>query len=143
MDALLTQHASLIAASGIAPDVAEARGYRSVTLKNELARLGFSQSQRLVPTLLIPVHTVHGNVGTYQHRPDTPRIVKGKSLKYETPSGSRMVLDVPPAARQWLVSATGRRTVPQVFVGERTIGGYEELRALDEAGELAAIVGGS
>jgi len=45
------------------------------------------------------------------------------------------------AARQWLVSATGRRTVPQVFVGERTIGGYEELRALDEAGELAAIVG--
>jgi glutaredoxin 3 len=47
------------------------------------------------------------------------------------------------AARQWLVSATGRRTVPQVFVGERTIGGYEELRALDEAGELAAIVGDS
>ena len=47
------------------------------------------------------------------------------------------------AARQRLVSATGRRTVPQVFVGERSIGGYEELRALDESGELAAIVGDS
>ena len=106
LDSLLPQHASLIAASGIAPDVAEARGYRSVTLKNELSRLDFSQSQRLVPTLLVPVHTVHGKVGTYQHRPDTPRIVKGKSLKYETPSGSWMVLDVPPAARQWLAEPT-------------------------------------
>jgi len=36
-------------------------------------------------------------------------------------------------ARRWLVSATGRRTVPQIFIGEEPIGGYEELRALDEA----------
>jgi glutaredoxin 3 len=46
------------------------------------------------------------------------------------------------AARQWLVSATGRRTVPQIFAGEQAIGGYDDLRALDEAGELCAVVGG-
>ena len=32
--------------------------------------------------------------------------------------------------------ANGARTVPQIFVGERHVGGYEELHALDKAGEL-------
>jgi glutaredoxin 3 len=41
-------------------------------------------------------------------------------------------------ARHWLVEATGRRTVPQIFIDEKPVGGYEELRALDEAGLLAA-----
>lgn len=39
-------------------------------------------------------------------------------------------------ARAWLVKATGRRTVPQIFIGDEPIGGYEELRALDRSGEL-------
>jgi glutaredoxin 3 len=43
-------------------------------------------------------------------------------------------------ARRWLVETTGRRTVPQIFIGGKPIGGYEELRALDEAGLLAARV---
>lgn len=38
--------------------------------------------------------------------------------------------------RTWLVKATGRRTVPQIFIGEEPIGGFEELRALDRGGEL-------
>lgn len=43
--------------------------------------------------------------------------------------------------RLWLVEATGRRTVPQIFIDEEAIGGYEELRALDERGSLATPVG--
>lgn len=39
-------------------------------------------------------------------------------------------------ARQRLVELTGRRTVPQIFIGERSIGGFDELRALDRSGEL-------
>jgi len=39
-------------------------------------------------------------------------------------------------ARQWLVERTGRRTVPQIFIGEESIGGFDELRALDRSGEL-------
>lgn len=46
-----------------------------------------------------------------------------------------------PAARRWLVQATGRRTVPQIFVGERPIGGYDELSSLDASGALAALFG--
>ena len=35
-----------------------------------------------------------------------------------------------------LLERSGRRTLPQVFVGERYIGGADELRALDASGEL-------
>lgn len=38
--------------------------------------------------------------------------------------------------RAWLVAATGRRTVPQIFIGDEPIGGFDELRQLDRAGEL-------
>ncbi len=40
------------------------------------------------------------------------------------------------AKREWLVKATGRRTVPQIFIGEESIGGFDDLAALDRSGEL-------
>jgi glutaredoxin 3 len=43
-------------------------------------------------------------------------------------------------ARARLVEMTGRRTVPQIFIGEEAIGGFDELAALDRKGELAAKV---
>ena len=42
------------------------------------------------------------------------------------------------AKREWLVEATGRYTVPQIFIGEESIGGYDELAALDRSGRLAS-----
>jgi len=42
------------------------------------------------------------------------------------------------AKRAWLVEVTGRRTVPQIFIGGESIGGYDELVALDKAGRLRA-----
>jgi len=38
--------------------------------------------------------------------------------------------------RRWLVEVTGRRTVPQIFIGDEPIGGFDELRALELSGEL-------
>lgn len=38
--------------------------------------------------------------------------------------------------RAWLREATGQRTVPQVFIGEDSIGGYTELAELDRSGGL-------
>jgi glutaredoxin 3 len=38
--------------------------------------------------------------------------------------------------RKWLVTATGQRTVPQIFLDDRPIGGYRELSALDRSGKL-------
>jgi glutaredoxin 3 len=43
------------------------------------------------------------------------------------------------ALREEIMQRTGRRTVPQIFIDERSIGGFEELAALDAAGELAAL----
>jgi hypothetical protein len=98
----LPQHHALIEQSGITPKVAVARGYRSVTTKAELRRLGFAQSQYLVPCLLIPIHGVDGQIASYQIRPDQPRVKDGRTLKYETPAKSAIRLDVPPLARPWL-----------------------------------------
>jgi glutaredoxin 3 len=39
-------------------------------------------------------------------------------------------------ARMWLRDATGQRTVPQIFIKGRSIGGFQELYALDRQGDL-------
>lgn len=38
--------------------------------------------------------------------------------------------------------SNGRRTYPQIFIGERHVGGFDELDALDRAGELDALLNG-
>ena len=45
-------------------------------------------------------------------------------------------VDLDPARRDEMVQRTGRRTVPQIYVGERHVGGYDDLAALDRAGGL-------
>ena len=39
-----------------------------------------------------------------------------------------------------MMKKTGRRTVPQIYIGERHIGGYDDLAALDRAGELVKLL---
>ncbi len=41
-----------------------------------------------------------------------------------------------PKMRQWLLERTGRRTVPQIFINEKSVGGYDDIAALDQAGKL-------
>ena len=45
-------------------------------------------------------------------------------------------IDLDPAARQDMMARTGRRTVPQIYIGEHHVGGYDDLAALDRAGKL-------
>ena len=45
-------------------------------------------------------------------------------------------VDLEPERRQEMMERTGRRTVPQIYVGERHVGGYDDLAALDRAGGL-------
>lgn len=45
-------------------------------------------------------------------------------------------VDLEPARRSEMMERTGRRTVPQIYVGERHVGGYDDLAALDRAGGL-------
>jgi glutaredoxin 3 len=41
-----------------------------------------------------------------------------------------------PAARQDIAQRSGKRTVPQIFIGDESIGGFVELKALSDKGEL-------
>ena len=45
-------------------------------------------------------------------------------------------VDLDPARRDEMTQRTGRRTVPQIYVGDRHVGGYDDLAALDRAGGL-------
>ena len=49
-------------------------------------------------------------------------------------------VDLEPQRRQEMMERTGRRTVPQIYVGERHVGGYDDLAALDRAGGLDPIL---
>ena len=43
--------------------------------------------------------------------------------------------------REQIIQRSGRRTVPQIFIDDRSIGGYDELRALDDDGQLDILLG--
>jgi glutaredoxin 3 len=45
-------------------------------------------------------------------------------------------IDLQPELRLEMMEKTGRRTVPQIYIDERHVGGFDDLRALDLAGEL-------
>jgi glutaredoxin 3 len=45
-------------------------------------------------------------------------------------------IDLSPDRRTEMMERTGRRTVPQIYVGETHVGGYDDLAALDRAGKL-------
>jgi glutaredoxin 3 len=49
---------------------------------------------------------------------------------------AKIRVDLEPARRVEMMSRTGRRTVPQIYIGEFHVGGYEDLVALDRAGRL-------
>lgn len=60
------------------------------------------------------------------------RLLKSKGIE----DIEKIRVDLEPQRRQEMMDRTGRRTVPQIYVGGRHIGGYTELSALDRAGEL-------
>ena len=45
-------------------------------------------------------------------------------------------IEAEPARRAEMIARSGRRTVPQIFIGDRHVGGYDDLAALDRSGRL-------
>ena len=48
----------------------------------------------------------------------------------------KILIDRNPVQREIMMTRTGRRTVPQIYIGETHVGGYDDLVALDRAGQL-------
>ena len=63
------------------------------------------------------------------------RLLKSKGAAFEE-------IDVESAAekRAEMLARSGRRTVPQIFIGDRHVGGSDDLAALNDAGELDALI---
>ena len=51
-------------------------------------------------------------------------------------------VDLDPERRTEMMEKTARRTVPQIYVGDTHVGGYDDLAALDRAGKLDALLAG-
>jgi len=50
-------------------------------------------------------------------------------------------VDLDPDQRLDMMEKTGRRTVPQIYIGDRHVGGYDDLARLDHQGELVPLLG--
>ena len=50
-------------------------------------------------------------------------------------------IDLLPAERDQMMASTGRRTVPQIFIGDTHVGGYDDLVALDARSGLMPLLG--
>jgi hypothetical protein len=93
--ALSTTHRRQLEESGISPDVAAERGYRTVRSRAELS--DFKGYQQRAPALRVPTFSPDGETTGSQIRPDKPRKdKKNKPIKYETAAGAGVVLDVHP-----------------------------------------------
>lgn len=51
-------------------------------------------------------------------------------------------IDLDPAQRDHMMQITGRRTVPQIYIGDTHVGGFDDLAALDQRGGLMALLQG-
>ncbi|MBA3591033.1 glutaredoxin 3 [Methylibium sp.] len=52
-------------------------------------------------------------------------------------------IDLDPVQRKSMMELTGRRTVPQIYIGDTLVGGCDELIALDQSGGLAPLLQGA
>jgi glutaredoxin 3 len=56
---------------------------------------------------------------------------------------SEINVDDAPALREEMIARSNRRTVPQIFIGEKHVGGCDDLFALEESGELDRLMKGA
>lgn len=59
------------------------------------------------------------------------QLLAKKQIQYQ-----EILLDEQPHLRDEMLNLSGRKTVPQIFINDRAVGGYDDLYALERAGEL-------
>ena len=66
------------------------------------------------------------------------RLLKSKGVQ----EIEKIRVDLDPLQREEMMRRSGRRTVPQIWIGDRHVGGCDDLYALDRAGQLDALLAG-
>jgi glutaredoxin 3 len=74
-----------------------------------------------------------------------PYCVRAKSLLKQrgVEQIEEVRVDMNPAERDAMIALTGRRTVPQIFIGDTHVGGCDDLMALDQRGGLEPLLQGA
>ena len=67
------------------------------------------------------------------------RLLRAKGV----PVIDKIRVDLEPARRVEMMEKTGRRTVPQIYIGDTHVGGFDELATLDHAGRLEELLRGA
>jgi glutaredoxin 3 len=65
-------------------------------------------------------------------------LLKKKGLTYDD-----VLVSADPEKREEMIARSGNESVPQIFIGEQTIGGFDELYELEQNGELDRLLYGS
>lgn len=66
------------------------------------------------------------------------RLLEAKGVAYD-----ELYIDQDPALREQMESKSRRRSVPQIFIGDYHVGGFEDMRQLDKSGQLDVLLQGS
>lgn len=75
-------------------------------------------------------------------KPFCPYCSAAKALLQEKGSAFHEIdISRNPTERDTMISRSGRTTVPQIFIGERHVGGYDDLASLDQQGGLDPLLG--
>ena len=64
------------------------------------------------------------------------RLLKSKGVEHI----DKILIDTDPIKREEMMTRTQRRTVPQIYIGDTHVGGFDDLAALDKAGGLAPLL---
>jgi glutaredoxin 3 len=73
--------------------------------------------------------------------PTCPYCTAAKALLRNKQAGfTEIDVSTQPEVREEMMKRSGRRTVPQIFIGNTHVGGYDDLAALDGAGRLDALL---
>jgi glutaredoxin 3 len=67
------------------------------------------------------------------------RLLKAKGVE----EIEKIRIDLDPEQRTQMMQKTGRRTVPQIYIGNTHVGGFDDLSALDRAGKLDPLLRGA
>ena len=67
------------------------------------------------------------------------RLLKSKGVE----NIEKIRVDLQPEQRVEMMQKTGRRTVPQIYIGDMHVGGFDDLSALDHAGKLDSLLQGA
>lgn len=129
MSALAPHHAEFLAARAVSPEVAELRGYRTITHPVDLVLAGGfppGQATKLGTGMLIPRYGLDGRPSWAKFRPDgVRRRADGTPIKYASPAGSWNLVDCLPARRLELLDA------PEIWVSAE---GYIKGDSMTTAG---------